>query len=473
MRKKVTFVDLGRDIFDRHGIYSLSSILAGHNIGVSYISGRNSSAIIAKLLGDNPDLVLYSSYSTSFADYSNFDEELKRRSNVTSIIGGPGVTFNPHQLFESSINAGCVGEGDIALPEFILSDFSKCKNIYLNDGEVPETYYPFSDLNALPFPDRDLVYKNDSTRRNNPTKTFISGRGCPFMCTYCFNHTYNKMFKGCGPTVRKKSVDYILEEIELVREKYPLKNVAFNDDTFIVDSKWFFEFAERFSSRFDLTYTCNIRANLMTDDIARALYDSRCSAVNWSIESGDSHLRNTVLKRNMSKDQIIAAAEMLNKHHLTHRIGNVIGLPSETLEQVNKTIELNIQCRPNLALANIFVPFPGLELTKTAVDCGHYTPLPDDQLPSNYFTKSVLKLDESTHTRLQKILFLFPFFIAYPRAYTSIIIRRALYLLPRLALRISYELFYAYKLKAMYNVSGNFLYTAQAVYRHLKSTIVK
>lgn len=471
MRRKVAFVDLGRDIFDRHGIYALSSILASHQINVSYISGSTHSKIIDAVLDLGPELVMYSSFSTALAEYSNFDKALKRRASIMSIIGGPGVTFNPQQLFETSINAGCVGEGDIALPEFILSNFSKHKNVYLNDGEIPDTYYPFSNLDSMPFPDRDLVYSKDSTRRDNPTKTFISGRGCPFMCTYCFNHTYNTMFKGCGPTIRKKSVDYVLDEIALVRNKYPLKNVAFNDDTFIVDSKWFFEFAERFSSRFDLTYSCNIRANLMTEDIARALADSRCSAVNWSIESGDKDLRNTLLKRNMSDEQIRFAAAMLNKYKLVHRIGNVIGLPGETISQVQKTIELNIECRPNLALANIFVPFPGLELTQKAIDGGYYTPLPDDQLPSNYFTKSVLKLDDSTNILLQKTLFLFLFFVAYPKTYSSKALRGFLYSLPRAALRVAYEFFYAYKLKNMYNVSGNFAYTAKAVFRHLKSLL--
>lgn len=471
MQKKLIFVDLGDDIFDRHGIYALSAILMTEGHRVSYMTDPNSEKLLHSVAQARPDLVMYSSYSTTLQDYADFDKALKQKVSTTSLIGGPGITFNPEMLFTSTIDAGCVGEGDLALPAFVAGGYAKCPNIFLNDGKLTEGFFPFADLDALPLPTRELVYKTDSVRRDNPTKTFVSGRGCPFKCTYCFNHTYNKMFSDCGPTIRKKSVDYVLEEIADVLARYPLKTVAFNDDTFIVDTKWFFEFAERFSSRFEISYSCNIRANLMTEDIARALADSRCSAVNWSIESGDAVLRNTLLKRNMSDKQILFTAEMLNKYGLKHRIGNVIGLPGETPEQVDKTIELNIRCRPNLALANIFVPFPGLDLTRMAIDGGHYDPLPDDQLPQNYFTKSVLKFDDESNSALQKTLFLFSLFVSVPRLYEKPALRKLLYSLPHKLLRLFYEIYYAYKLKTFYSVSGDFSYTVKAVFRYVKSLV--
>lgn len=469
MQKNLIFVDLGGDIFDRHGIYALSAILMAEGHNVTYATHQNREKLLNTVALAQPDLVMYSSYSTTLRDYAKFDKALKQRISTTSLIGGPGITFNPEMLFTSTIDAGCVGEGDLALPTFIASGFSKCSNIFLNDGKLTDAYSPFAGLDTLPLPTRELVYKTDSVRRDNPTKTFVSGRGCPFKCTYCFNHTYNKMFRSCGPTIRKKSVDYVLEEIANVLARYPLKTVAFNDDTFIVDSRWFFEFAERFSSRFEISYSCNIRANLMTEDIARVLSSSRCSAVNWSIESGDAVLRNTLLKRNMSDKQILFTAEMLNKYKLKHRIGNVIGLPGETPEQVDKTIDLNIRCRPDLALANIFVPFPGLDLTRMAIEGSHYDPLPDDKLPQNYFTKSVLKFDNASNSALQKTLFLFSLFTSMPLLYTNKTIRKALHALPHRLLRIFYEIYYAYKLKNFYGVSGDFVYTVKAVLRYFNS----
>lgn len=468
MTLQATFVDLGRDIFDRHAIYALTSILKAKGIDVSYVSDDSQSTIIQELERIKPSIVMYSSFSTAFKDYAAFDEKLKKRMNVTSIVGGPSVTYNPQLLFESSIDAACMGEGDIALPEYILSGYQQCPNVYLNNNKVTNTFHDFADLDSMPFPDRSIIYDKDSIRRNNPSKTFISGRGCPFMCTYCFNHIHNKLFRKCGSIIRKKSVDYILEEVAGVLAKYPLKTVVFNDDTFIVDQKWFLEFAERFSSKFEISYSCNIRANLMTDEIARALAESRCAVVNWSIESGDENLRNTVLKRHMSDNHILYAAEVINKYKLKHRIGNVIGLPGESEEQINKTIEMNIKCSPNIALANIFVPFPGLELTKMAIDGKYYTPLQDDQLPSNYFTKSVLNLSDSTNTMLQKSIFLFPTFVAFPILYFNKSLNRGLYSLPKFLLRLFYELFYAYKLKSLYRMNGGLFFTFGAVMRYIK-----
>ena len=81
---------------------------------------------------------------------------------------------------------------------------------------------------------------------------FISGRGCPYQCTYCFNHKYNQMYKGKGNIIRHKSVDYFLEEILQVKKEYPLEGIIFEDDIFIIDKGWLEEFAIKYSKKIGL-----------------------------------------------------------------------------------------------------------------------------------------------------------------------------------------------------------------------------
>ena len=93
------------------------------------------------------------------------------------------------------------------------------------------------------------MYENDYVLRNMPNKQFLAGRGCPYMCTYCHNNIQNTMFKGCGATIRKKSVDYLLEEIKDVKRRYPLKVVVFQDDTFILKEIGCWNFANAFRGK--------------------------------------------------------------------------------------------------------------------------------------------------------------------------------------------------------------------------------
>jgi len=469
MRTKAVFVDLEQDIYDRHGVYALSGVLKRDGVDVRYLASRNEDDILRDLSGIRPQFVLYSTYSSYFAKYAAFDRKLKDALDVTSVIGGPCMTFNPGILNESSIDAGCLGEGEKALSEMVLGGGGTAKNIFRRGETPPQSFDDFVDLDAMPFPDRDIIYEADYVRRNNPSKTFISGRGCPFSCTYCFNHKYNKMFKGSGPIVRKKSISYLMEEIGLVKRRYPLRLALFNDDTFIINRNWLFEFCERFPRDIGIPYACNVRANLVDEDIIRALAESGCVAINWSIESGNDFFRNEVMKRRMTKEQILNTGRLLNKYGIRHRIGNVIGLPGETLEQIYETLELNIAARPNLSLANIFVPFPGLELTKYAMENGFYNELPEDKLPLNYFAKSVMNIPKDTNDMIVRIMCLFPIFTRYPKTYFNTKVRNRLLGLPRSVLRLMYEAFYVISFRSMYRIHGGIRYTSVIGSRYVRN----
>lgn len=469
MKKKVAiFVDLLNIFWDQHGIYSMASYMKEHAIDVKYIGTRSFSKALAAIKQIQPDFVLYSAFSASLSKYIEFDRILKQQMRVTSVIGGPAVTYGWSDLDSSTIDMLCVGEGEYAIVDFI-NDGTSGKNIFFRCQKPSGSYYPMVDLDCLPLPDRSVIYERDSLLRNAPSKQFFSGRGCPYKCTYCFNHAFHEMFRGCGKIVRKKSVDYLFEEIRQVRKAYPLNSIIFNDDTFILDKKWFLEFCHRFPREISLPYTCNIRANLMDEDIARGLKESNCRNVNWSIESGNENIRNKLLLRNMSNDKILQASELLHKYGITFRIGNVIALPGESLSEMYQTLELNIRTRPYLGLANIFVPFVGLTLTKFAIEKGYYVPNKQNNLPKDYFTTSVLNYTDIEKRRIYGLMCLFPIFVRFPFLYCKQYLREILFAFPNAILRIIYEMVYTFKLSRMYVVKTPFLYKCQMAIRYLKN----
>jgi radical SAM superfamily enzyme YgiQ (UPF0313 family) len=467
---QAVFVDLNRNFYDPHGIYSLSSVMKKQGIAVDFVGKINFEKAISLIISLKPDILLYSATSTDIPMFRKFDYIVKRAIKVKSIIGGPGATFDWKCITDSTIDAFCIGEGEIALIDFIQNGFTSNRNIFYREEEPSLGFYPFVNLDELPFPDREVIYRTDSTLRQVPSKQFLSGRGCPNQCTYCFNHKFIDLFKGCGPLIRKKSVSYLFDEIRQVREKYPLMNIVFNDDTFIIDKKWFMEFSERFPREIGLTYTCNIRSNLMDEEIAKALRGSNCIGTNWSIESGNEYLRNVILKRNITTDQVLNTAGLLTKYKIPYRIGNLVGIPSETFQQVLETVELNIRARPFLGFASIFVPFPGLELTRYAIEQGYYRPRPDNKLPKNFLTKSVLNISAEENKQLRKITYLFPVFVRFPFLFQNLSFREALLAFPVFCLRLLYEICFAFRMVRLYRVKAPFFLQMKIAARYIINT---
>jgi radical SAM superfamily enzyme YgiQ (UPF0313 family) len=450
---KVAFIDLNRNFYDRHAIYCLSSVLRKNSIEVVYINELKFGNAIKKVKEEGVRFLLYSSFSTNLPLYIEFDKIIKEHVNVKSIAGGPGPTFDWQLLRDSSIDAICFGEGEFALVDYIENGLDCKRNIMHKRGGFPSDFFPFAVQDDLPFPARDLVYRRDKFISRLPAKQFLSGRGCPYDCTYCHYHAFNKLFKACGPMIRKKSVGYLISEIKDVRQKYPLGQVVFQDDTFIIDRKWFIEFCERFPSEIGVPYVCNIRANLIDEEVVRSLNKSRCICVNWSIESGNDFFRNQILKRTMTREQILETGSLLNKYKVPHRIGNLIGLPGENFDNILQTLELNIKVSPALSLANIFVPFAGLELTSYALEHNYLSEENAQNLPRNFFTKSALNITPELNSKIQRLLYLFPIFVRFPKLYLNKKNFNMLMSCPRFLLRIAYNVYFLIKMLNLYKVT--------------------
>lgn len=119
----------------------------------------------------------------------------------------------------------------------------------------------------------------------------------------------------------------------------------------------------------------------------------------------------------MSRRVITTAAEILNRHGIRHRTGNIVGIPGETFEQMLETLELNIEIKPYLAMAYTFVPFPGLALTEYAIKNGHLKPDEIEFIPRTFFKRSVLKFDEALKDKISKLSLLFPLLVKFPALY--------------------------------------------------------
>jgi len=107
---------------------------------------------------------------------------------------------------------------------------------------------------------------------------------------------------------------------------------------------------------------CLLRANLVDDEFMGLLKHAGCYQISIGIESGNDHVRNDIMNRRMSREQIVQAFELAHKYGIRTNAINMIGLPGETDEMVWDTIRLNRQVKPTVSGVNIFYPYKGTKL---------------------------------------------------------------------------------------------------------------
>ncbi len=329
------------------------------------------------------------------------NKRIKKDYKCLSVLGGPHPTFFPEIINEEGVDAVCIGEGELSMVELADRlesgvDITDIANFWLKkDGKIfkNEVRPLIKDLDSIPFPDREL-YNKYSFRRSYKSKSFLSSRGCPYKCTYCFNHIYNKIYSNKGKVVRLRNIDNIIEEIKEVKDRYPLECVWFIDDVFISTEDRLREFSEKYREVIGLPYICLARVESITREVCKLLKASNCYMVSMGIETGNDYLRREVLQRKMSKERITNAFQMVREEGIKTLAQNLFGIPGETLAEAFETIQLNILSQPTIPHINIFTPYPKLTLTEKAKELGIF-PGDFDQIVGEISTsKSVLKLKD-------------------------------------------------------------------------------
>jgi radical SAM superfamily enzyme YgiQ (UPF0313 family) len=266
------------------------------------------------------------------------------------------------------------------------------------------------DLDNVPFADRELISKYRAYRKFH-RRYILTGRGCPYNCSYCFNHSYNRLCRGKGKTIRKRSIKNVIEELKLIKKNNAPKRFIFVDDTFILDRKWTLDFCRAYKDEVKLPFIAYLRVNLVDEELVRALKDAGCITVLYAVESGNEHIRNDILKRNISEKQIIEASRLFRKYKLKTYVQNMVGLPDETLEQAFETLALNVKCRPSYAWVSIFQPYPKTELCEYSKKKGYYNG-DVDSFEESYYNKSVMRMKDIK--KIERLHHLFSIGVAFP-----------------------------------------------------------
>jgi|YNPBryBLVA2012_1023415.scaffolds.fasta_scaffold02331_4 Fe-S oxidoreductase len=435
------------------GLLYLSSTLrqAGHQVRLAVAAEEDPVAVAREW---QPGVVGYSVYTGSQTFYRDLNLRIKAAvPGVVSVFGGPHPTYFPEFIHEPGVDAVCLGEGEGALLDLVNAveagrPLSGIENWWFKrDGEVERNpLRPLEpDLDRLPFPDRELIYSYDPFTRQSGIKHFITSRGCPYNCTYCFNHALAALYRGKGRRLRQMSVDRVIEEVKGVQERYPLQFVVFLDDLFIVSTGWLRELAARFPREIGLPFFCNVRANLVNEDKIALLRQAGCVSVGMGLETGNARLRNELLDRNLSDEQIVGAARLIRQAGIQLITTNMLGLPGGTLENDFETLALNHACRPAYANAFLYQPYPRTELGEYARQHG-YVEGSLDEIDDSAWERSVLRFSSPQEKRqIENLNKLFALVVEWP--WLTGLVRRLIKLPPNPLFRLAFKLWKGYAIK--------------------------
>jgi len=358
--------------YEPQGMMSLAAVLkqAGHEVALT-IATHEDAVKVAHAF--RPDILAYTVLTGSQRYYLELNRRIKHAlgdREPISVFGGPHATFFPEVLEEEGLDGICIGEGEGA-----IVDLANALDGPGFDPYVPNWWFRLNgeiirnpvrplirDLGTLPMPDRALIYDKDEVTRLRPVKAFIAGRGCPYRCTYCFNHAWYKNYYPREKRGYMRPVDAVIEEALWVKARYPLEQIIFVDDLFIMYEDWLEEFADKWPRAVGVPFFCNVRANLVTREKVALLKKAGATSVSMGIETGNDRLRNELLRRRMSRHAIVEAGQLLHEAGIAASSTNMLALPTATLEDDFDTMQLNREAKIKYAHAFLFQPYPGTEL---------------------------------------------------------------------------------------------------------------
>ncbi len=401
--------------FEYLGTMVLSAVLknAGHQVDL--VIDNNDEKILQYAEFFKPDIAAMYVSSGSHVKSLETLKKVKNGTGALTVIGGPHPTYFPESINHLGVDALCIGEGDDAMLELADivgrgGDLTGIKNIWVKSNRKVHRnpLRPLiTNLDNLPIPDRSLYYKY-SVLRNSPSKHFITGRGCPFECSFCCNKAYKQIYSGKGPMVRRANPEKVCKEILDIKENYPLRSVRFDDEVFLLDTDWSISFLKDYKKWIDLPFSCLIRADITTAEVIHALKDAGCYIAYFGVESGDDFIRNRVLQKKVDREQIKNTAWLLKKSGIKIGTFNMVGMPGETFEDAWETVRLNQIIQSDYPWCSIIQPYPGTELERFAKAEGYLdTGYGAEDLTQSYFNNTVIENPDSDQlVALQKLFYI-------------------------------------------------------------------
>ncbi len=304
-----------------------------------------------------------------------------RDLGATVLWGGPGpVILVDVMLKEGPVDFLVIGEGEVTTAELLEalrtgSDPHLVNGIaYLENGEVVRSLPRdrVMDLDSLPFPlweDLEDLSKYHVSLHGRNVVPIVTSRGCPGNCTFC----YTKSMWGYKWNAR--SPEMVVEEMRRLLALDPrLGGFIIMDDLFATDPGRVGRICTMIKDRgLDIIWNCEIRADMINEDLLRTMKAAGCRQVLMGIETGSQRLLD-LIRKDITVEDIRRACRLIHGADMEVYAMLVNALPTETMEDIRATDQLLKEVRPDFTEFLVYMPYPGTPLFDLAVENGFAVP---------------------------------------------------------------------------------------------------
>lgn len=290
------------------------------------------------------------------------------------IVGGPQLQIYPKESMSFPwLDMAVTGDGEETILEIVrrydggdsLDDIlGTCVRV---DGEVrlnPPRQWS-RKLDDIPFPAVDLTPwdKYHALTIEKPFFNMITTRGCPYKCAYC-SQVY------AGDTIRYRSPENVVEEMEIYVKKYGAREIIMFDETFTVKKSRVLKICELIKERkLKFGFDVRTRVDCVDADMLDALREAGCKRIHFGIESGSPRILK-LMNKGITVEKIRDTVNLAKKKGFSTRGFFMIGYLDEDMETYKETVRLSQELPLDWASYSITTPLPHTGLYREAMRRG-------------------------------------------------------------------------------------------------------
>jgi radical SAM superfamily enzyme YgiQ (UPF0313 family) len=296
--------------------------------------------------------------------------------NALIVVGGPHMTiYAEESLTWDCFDVAVVGDGEETMLEICDhveqggGGLDEITGIVYRDsaGEIHKTEARAlsKDINNYPMTAWDLMPINDyhCLTLLQPFATMVTTRGCPWHCGYC-SQVYSEK-------LRFRSVELVVDEMEVLERTYGVKEIVFFDETFTIGKRRMRQFAEEVQRR-GLTVKFNIRARVDTVDreVLRELKKAGLRSIHMGVEAGTDRVLK-IMNKQITRAQTERAFRICREEGVDTRGYFMIGYYDTTHEDVEDTIKFAAGLGLDWASFSVATALPATDLYRIANERGY------------------------------------------------------------------------------------------------------
>lgn len=297
--------------------------------------------------------------------------------DVKVILGGPHAQASSEGVLGDNpgmFDYVCYGEGELAFESLLgcLSGETGLDKLigwrFVENGEIvtappaisPDNIDPFGHPSeVVPAEWIPLYHEKILAFKELPMFSVMSSRGCPFQCSFC--STPRKFIEIYQRRVRYHSIEWIKEELDILQSRFGVREVIFVDDTFNLKKPRVMEFCDMMIKRGRMTWSCNFEANIADYEMMKKMREAGCWSIMVGGESGSDRMLLFVTK-GVTRAQLELVGRYANEIGIVSRISFILGLPSDTVESVEETIDFVSHSDIHFPYFQLYVPLPGTRM---------------------------------------------------------------------------------------------------------------